>query len=84
MVPKIQCISVRYKRSDGEVDGARAGLCCVVSAIPGSVREEDLECLASDEVRDEDTAMGAGEIPASPVVSVISKTGTKALEVTIT
>ena len=59
-----------------------AELCCVVSAIAGSVKEEDLECLASDEVRDEDTAMSSDEIPASQVVSVTSKTGMKSYEVT--
>ena len=54
----------------------------MVSAIPGTVKEEDLECLASDEVRDDESAMTAGEIPAGPVVSITSKTGKKDLEVT--
>ena len=54
----------------------------MVSAISGSVKEEDLECLASDEVRDEDTAMSSDEIPAGQVVSVTSKTEMKSEEVT--
>ena len=54
----------------------------MVSAIQGTVKEDDLECLASDEVRDDESAITAGEIPASPVVIVTSKTGKKDLEVT--
>ena len=69
-----------YKRNDGEVDGARQGLCCAVSAIPGALSEDDLECLASDEVRDFDTSLGLGDKLASSVVNVASRTGKKNLE----
>ena len=54
----------------------------MVSAVPGTVKEDDLECLASDEDRSEETAVATGEKPASPVVSVTSKTGKRDLEVT--
>ena len=56
-------------------------MCCVVSAVAGAFKEEDLECLASDEVRDEETTVSAGEKLASLVVSITSKTGKKDLEV---
>ena len=73
----------RYKRNDGEVDGARQGLCCVVSAVPGALQEDDLECSENDEDKPEETTATAAtsDKPASSVIHITSRTGRKDLEV---
>ena len=73
----------RYERNDGEVDGARQGLCCVVSAVPGALQEDDLECSENDEDKPEETTATTvnSDKPASSVIHITSRTGRKDLEV---
>ncbi|KAK3609000.1 hypothetical protein CHS0354_003899 [Potamilus streckersoni] len=71
-----------YRRSDGESDSFHRGICCQVSAMTGTLQEEDLECCASDEWSDMDgPTLAIGEKLTSSLVEVKVKEDQKELKV---
>ncbi|KAL3890737.1 hypothetical protein ACJMK2_003015 [Sinanodonta woodiana] len=73
-----------YRRSDGESDTFHRGICCQVFAMPETLEEEDLECLASDEWRDnEGPTLAIGEKVASSLTEVKVKEVDKDLKLSM-
>ncbi|KAL3890758.1 hypothetical protein ACJMK2_003036 [Sinanodonta woodiana] len=63
-----------YRRPDGETDSFHRDICCHVFAMPDTLQEDDLECLASDEWREnEELSLGIGEKVASSFTEVKMK-----------
>ncbi|KAL3890827.1 hypothetical protein ACJMK2_003102 [Sinanodonta woodiana] len=73
-----------YRRSDGESDTFHHGICCQVFAMPETLEEEDLECLASDEWRDNGgPTLAIGEKVASSLTEVKVKEVDKDLKLSM-
>ncbi|KAL3890849.1 hypothetical protein ACJMK2_003124 [Sinanodonta woodiana] len=70
-----------YRRPDGESYSFHRDICCHVFAMPDTLQEEDLECLASDEWRENDEhILAIGEQLASSLTEVKLKEGDKDLK----
>ncbi|KAL3890743.1 hypothetical protein ACJMK2_003021 [Sinanodonta woodiana] len=73
-----------YRRSDGHQGTFHSGICCQVFAMPETLQEEDLECMASDEWRDnEGPTLAIGEKAASSLTEVKVIEGDKDIQVPI-
>lgn len=69
-----------------EVPGRRpfhGGVACVVASAEDSFQESDVECLVSDEIDSNIMVFQEGEKPASSVITVTSKAGTKVKTVSL-
>ncbi|KAK3576623.1 hypothetical protein CHS0354_023141 [Potamilus streckersoni] len=70
---------ITYKRYEEETNSFHGGVCCQVAAMDGTLDEEDLECLASDEWREEKhgSMLSVDEKIASSIINIDAKTGEK-------
>ncbi|KAL4220421.1 hypothetical protein ACF0H5_020824 [Mactra antiquata] len=65
-----------YERKCDEVDGRReyhGGVSCVLTSPPGGIEEDDVQCLASDEVDSIITVLEDDEKPVSSVIDIQSR-----------
>ncbi|XP_052782997.1 uncharacterized protein LOC128219222 [Mya arenaria] len=67
-----------YNRPCDEVRGKKAfhsGVCCMITAPPGDITREDVECNACDDLDDVIKILDDGEKPASSIINIESKKG---------
>ncbi|KAK3576635.1 hypothetical protein CHS0354_023154 [Potamilus streckersoni] len=72
---------IKYERPEKQTNAFHGGVCCQVAAMEGILKEEDLECLVSDE--DTGSVLNVDEKLASSIISIYSKSGEKTFQVNI-
>ncbi|KAK3576626.1 hypothetical protein CHS0354_023144 [Potamilus streckersoni] len=74
---------IEYKQLNEQTNAFNQGVCCKVAAMDNILAEKDLECLASDEWREENNGslINVDEKLASSIIRINSRSGEKTFPV---